>query len=89
MFLTGHLSHPVLLVRRAGDERWQRIVFRAAGTIELRVENEPTVGGMDAMHATLYYRLSRVPLPNPPLIAAGDGLGALGTVVGCSDTQWP
>ena len=91
VFLTGHIARPVLLVRRPGDERWKRITFRPDSLIDIHVSNEPTAGG-GAMHATIYYLLSKVPLDNAPVIASGTGHGgvsALDTVAGCSNSTFP
>jgi hypothetical protein len=90
VFLSGHVAQPELLIRRAGDARWSHIRFRAGSTIDIRVSNEPVTGG-DAMHEMLYYGLSKNPLVNQPVVAAGTspGIGARVVVPGCSDTQWP
>ena len=92
VFLTGRVHTPVLLVHR--DGRWQRVTFRPDAAIEIRIENEPTDGIADPMHAMLYYSLSRRPLSRQPMIhlsprtgrgpIASEGLGT-----GCSNSSFP
>lgn len=92
VLLTGRVGRPVLLIRRAGDDRWQRVTFRADALIEMRIENEPADGITDSMHAMLYYALSKTPLSKQPMIRMSSHAGHLTShalAAGCSASQWP
>ncbi len=92
VFLAGRIDRPVLLVRRAGDARWKRVVFRPGAAIEMRIENHPADGVPDTMHAMLYYSLSKTPLSRQPMIHLSAQAGHLTSntfAAGCSDSQWP